>query len=56
MVLLSLGSGLITALLAQAKPSYGAVDWDAIAHETPVADDQDSDQAQQLSNKTPISQ
>lgn len=34
MVLLSLGSGLITALMAQAKPTRDALDWSWIADDS----------------------
>ena len=56
MVLLSLGSGLITALMAQAKPSCPVVDWAWIAEENPLNDARDGDSAVLPSDKTMSSQ
>lgn len=56
MVLLSLGSGLITALMAQAKPSCPAADWAWFAEDNPMNDMRDGDNAVLPSDKTMSSQ
>jgi hypothetical protein len=52
MVLLSLGSGLITALMAQAKPARDALDLSCIADDRRSSDRQDNEDAVLLSDKT----
>ena len=56
MVLLSLGSGLITALMAQAKPAHGLRDWSWIADERQTPERPEDDHAVTVSEKTSFSQ
>lgn len=56
MVLLSLGSGLITALMAQAKPPRDALNLDWIADDRQPVQAQDDEDAVGPSDKTVSSQ
>jgi hypothetical protein len=56
MVLLSLGSGLITALMAQAQPSREAPDFSWFADEEPFPERQDGDNAVWASDKSKLPQ
>jgi len=56
MVLLSLGSGLITALMAHAKPSCCTFDLNWIAEERPASNGSNAEGAVTASDKTPSSQ
>ncbi len=56
MVLLSLGPGLITALMTQAKLPRTSLDLDWIAHDPPADDRHDRDHAVSAAEKTAISQ
>lgn len=56
MVLLSLGSGLITALMAHAKPSRCTFDLNGIADEKPAPAGMKEEGAVMPSDKTPSSQ
>lgn len=56
MVLLSLGSGLITALMAQAKPPCPLSNWAWITDENALNETRDGDNAVLPSDKTTSSQ
>ena len=56
MVLLSLGSGLITALMMQAKAPRTSFDLDWIADDTPIDDRHGRDHAVSPPEKTAVSQ
>ncbi|MBP2159707.1 MULTISPECIES: hypothetical protein [Asticcacaulis] len=56
MVLLSLGSGLITALMAQAKPARDTLDWSWIADDSTAPERKDDAQAVTSSDKTTFPQ
>lgn len=56
MVLLSLGSGLITALMTQAKPPRTWLDLDWIVDDAPVDDGHDRDHVVLPAEKTSFSQ
>ena len=56
MVLLSLGSGLITALMAQAKPARDALDWSWIADDNAAPERPDDAHAVTPSDKTAFHQ
>lgn len=56
MVLLSLGSGLITALMAQAKPAREALDWSWIADDSAAPERPNEEDAVTPSDKTAFPQ
>jgi hypothetical protein len=56
MVLLSLGPGLITALMAQAKPAHYALDWSWIAGDSAAPERPNEEDAVTPSDKTAFPQ